>query len=196
MVHAELREHLPRDVAASVIEHQRGVAAIARTAISLQRELRHTEAAQVAKDERRRRKRRAVDARGVAKGGPIYAETACSIVLQRQVNDIARLVRELTAKQLRELTTVANKYKRIQPTIRNYSRIYCKRAANGVLAQRSIARWVHDRDEHDYNTKAASKLEYTVKSRDFKYNEIVLSNDITPAVEVAHSVRRAIDPYT
>jgi hypothetical protein len=82
-VHAVLREHLPRDVAASVIKHQRGVAAMARTAEGLQRDLRRTEAAQIAKDERRRRKRRAIEARGEARGGPVYAETARSIVLQR-----------------------------------------------------------------------------------------------------------------
>jgi hypothetical protein len=139
-VHAVLREHLPRDVAASAIKHQRGVAAIARTAMGLQRELRRTEAAQIAKDERRRRKRRAIDARGEAKGGPIYAETARNMVLQRRVDDIAHLDREVTAKQLRELTTIANKYKRILPTVRNHGRRYFKRAADGVLAQRSVAR--------------------------------------------------------
>ncbi|KAJ6280839.1 hypothetical protein J3E71DRAFT_241122 [Bipolaris maydis] len=48
-VYAVLREHLPRDVAASVIKHQRGVSTIARIAEGLQRELHHTEAAQLAK---------------------------------------------------------------------------------------------------------------------------------------------------
>jgi hypothetical protein len=195
-VHAVLREHLPRDVAASVIKHQRGVAAIARTAIGLQRELRRTEAAQIAKDERRRRKRRAINARGEAKGGPLYAETARNMVLQRRVDDIARLDRELTAKQLRELTTITNKYKRILPTIRNHGRRYFKRAADGVLAQRSVARWVHDSDDYNYNTTAASKWEYILKSRSFKYNEGRLPTDTTPAVEVAYGVRRAVDPYT
>jgi hypothetical protein len=124
-----LREHLPHDVAASVIKHQRGVAAIARTAMGLQRELQRTKAAKIAKDKRRRCKRRAINTRGKAKGGPIYAKTARNMVLQRQVNNIARLDRELTTKQLRELTTIANRYKRILPTIRNHSQRYFKRAA-------------------------------------------------------------------
>ena len=78
-VYAVLREHLPRDVATSVIKHQRGVSAIARIAEGLQRELHHIEAAQLAKGERCRRKRRALE----AGGGPIYSQDARSLVQRR-----------------------------------------------------------------------------------------------------------------
>jgi hypothetical protein len=54
---------------------------------------------------------------------------------------------------------------------------------------------VHDSDDYNYNTTAASKWEYLLESRSFKYNESRLTTDTTPAVEVAFSVRRAVDPY-
>jgi hypothetical protein len=75
-VHAVIREHLPREVAANVIKHHREVSALALTAEGLERELRQTEAAQIEKDECHRRERRAL----LAKGGPIHSQDARHIV--------------------------------------------------------------------------------------------------------------------
>jgi hypothetical protein len=55
---------------------------------------------------------------------------------------------------------------------------------------------VHDRDDRNYNTKATSKWETVLEDRDFKYNTGRLTTEETPAVEVAYSVRRAVDPYS
>lgn len=190
-VYAVLREHLPRDVAASVIKHQRGVSAIARIAEGLQRELHHTEAAQLAKGERRRRKRRALE----AGGGPIYSQDARLLVQRRQVNDVARLQQELAARSLREVTTIGNKWKRIRPTIRNWGKRYLKRAASGVTIMRDVTCWQYAINDCDYNTKAQYKLQRVQEDRSVKYNESMLTTDNTEAAEVAAAVRRQVCPY-
>jgi hypothetical protein len=135
-VQSALQEHLPCDVAASIIKHTRGIAALALIAEGLKRELRRTEAAIIAKDERRRRKRRAVN----VQGGPVYSQDARRMVLQRQVDDLARSEAEIATKRLREATKIANKYKRLLPTIRKLGGKATKRAAADVLVQRDVSR--------------------------------------------------------
>lgn len=191
-VQSVLRQHLPREVAASVIKHQRGVSALARIAEGLKRDLRRTEAAVNAKSERRRRKRRAI----VVQGGPVYSQDARRMVQQRQVDDQHRLETELNNKRLREVTRIANKYKRLLPTIRNYGGKYCKRAASGVVVARSVAHWQHAHDDRAYNHKAAIVWEFIQKPRDFKYYLDRVTTDPKPACEVAGEVRRVVDPYT
>ncbi|KAF1999839.1 hypothetical protein P154DRAFT_535096 [Amniculicola lignicola CBS 123094] len=191
-VQAVLREHLPREVAASVIKHQRGVSALARTAEGLKRELRCTEAAKIAKDERRCCKRRAL----VAKGGPIYSQDARNMVQQQQINDDVRLKSELAAQKLRKITTVTNKHKWILPSIRNHGAKYCKRAAGGVIIMQDTRRWVHAQDDEDYNRKAALQDEYTSRDHGSKYNTAVTTAEDTIALQVAYEMRRPVDPYT
>jgi hypothetical protein len=191
-VHAALRQHLPRDMAAGVIRHLRGVSALARIAEGLQRELRSTKAAELAKDERRRRKKRALE----VKGGPIYSQDARRMVRQREVNDVARLEAEIAVKRLREVTKIVNKWKRLLPTVRNWGNKYCKRRAEGVSFQRAVARWQYAADDDDYNTTAAEKLLYIKQDRSFKYHEGRITTEQTPAIEVAFGMRRLVDPYT
>ena len=118
------------------------------------------------------------------------------MVQQREVDDLARLQSELTVKQLREATKIANKWKRLLPTVRNWARRYCKRAATGVLVERVVTKWVYADDDSDYNTKAMAKWEYIDRDYSFKYHEGRITTDLTPACEVAFGVRRLVDPYT
>jgi hypothetical protein len=94
-----LHKHLSCEVAAGIVKHQKGVSALAQVGEGLKRELWHAEAAQVAKKERRRRKKRALQVRG----GSVYSQDARKIVQQQQVNDISRLETELTAKRSKRL---------------------------------------------------------------------------------------------
>ena len=78
---------------------------MALIANGLERELHHTKAAETAKAERRKRKRRTLE----ATGGPIYSQDARAMVERRQTDDVARLQQDLAARILRELTIIANK---------------------------------------------------------------------------------------
>ncbi|KAF1947503.1 hypothetical protein EJ02DRAFT_507934 [Clathrospora elynae] len=192
VVRSVLHKHLPCKIAAGVIKHQRGVSALARIAEGLKQELRHTEAAKIAKNERRNRKRRALE----VKGGPVYSQDARKMVQQRQINDVARLENELATKTLREATRTANKLKQLLPTIRNQGSKYCKRAAADILIQRNVAQWIYAHNDHNYNTKIATKLEYIQHSSSFKYRKNSTTTDLTPACKVAGQVRCRVDPYT
>jgi hypothetical protein len=191
-VQAVLREHLPRHVAASVIKHQRGISALARTAEGLKRELRRTEAAQIAKEERRSRKRRVL----TVKGGPVYSQDARAMVLQRKVDDQHRMETELSNKSLREVTRIANKWKRLLPTIRNYGTKYFKRAAHGVVIQRAVHQWQHACDDEQYNTKKQHNNRRTSRTAESRFAENSTTTDPKHAAVVAYEVRRQVDPYT
>ncbi|XP_014549944.1 hypothetical protein COCVIDRAFT_117391, partial [Bipolaris victoriae FI3] len=192
-VRAVIHQHLPRQVAADVIRHLRGVSALARNAEGFKRELHKTEAAILAKEERRRRKKRVVE----SKGGVIYAEDARQMVQQRQVNDLARLEVEIATKRLREATIIFNKWRRIFPTIRNFGRKYTKRIAGGITTQRNVARWQHiNADDNNYNTKALIKWDWILQDSSSKYREGTITIDRTPAMWVAYNIRQLIDPYT
>jgi hypothetical protein len=117
------------------------------------------------------------------------------MVLQRQVDDLARFEAEIAIKRLREATKIANKYKRLLPTIRKLGGKATKRAAADVLVQRDVSRWVRAADDDDYNTKAADMYEYSNQEYDVKYNSSVLTTKLTPAYMVAAKVRRLVDPY-
>jgi hypothetical protein len=112
------------------------------------------------------------------------------------VDDLARLQSELAAKQLREATRIANKWKRLLPIIRNWGSKHCKRVAIGVLIERNVTKWVHADDDSDYNTKAMDNWEYTDRDEGFKYHEGRITIDSILACEVAFGVRRLVDPYT
>lgn len=188
-VQAVLREHLPREVAANVIKHQRGVSALARTAEGLKRELRRTEAARIAKEERRRRKRRVL----TSKGGPVYSQDARAMVLQRQVDDQET---ELSNKSLREVTRIANKRKRLLPTIRNHGTKYFKRAANSVVIERDVRRWQHAYNDAKYNTTIQASLQHIRRTTESRFRENSTTIDQKHVAEVAFEVRRRVDPYT
>ncbi|KAF5844314.1 hypothetical protein GGP41_004500 [Bipolaris sorokiniana] len=184
-VRAVIQQHLPRQVAADVIRHLRGVSALARNAEGFKRELHKTEAAILAKEERRRRKKRVVE----SKGGVIYAEDARQMVQQRQVNDLARLEVEIATKRLREATVIFNKWRRIFPTIRNFG--------PGITTQRDVTRWQHiNADDSNYNIKALRKWELILQNSSSKYREGAITTDRTPAMWVAYNVRQLVDPYT
>jgi hypothetical protein len=119
----------------------------AAIADGLQRKLQHTKAAETAKAERRKRNSRALD----ATGGSVYSQDARSIVERRQLKDAARLQQDLVARILRELT-IANKWKRLLPTIRNWGKQYVKRAASGVVVERDVSRWQYAAHDARYNT--------------------------------------------
>ncbi|KAF1992684.1 hypothetical protein P154DRAFT_528295 [Amniculicola lignicola CBS 123094] len=158
-----LHKHLPYKVAASVIKHQRRVSALAYTVEGLKRELCCTEAAKIAKDKHHHYKRRTLD----VKGSLIYSQDA-------------RHISELTAQKLRKITTITNKYKRVLPSIYNYSRKYCKRA-------------VHAKDNKAYNTKAISHLNYLERPYTSQLHDT--TNNCTYTVQVAREAQRLIDPY-
>lgn len=191
LVYAAIREHMPREIAASVIKHHRGVAAMALIAAGLQRDLHHTEAAQLAKSERRKRKRRALE----ATGGPIYSQDARRMVERRQIDDVARLQQDLAARVFRELRIIANKWKRIRPTIRSHGKQYVKRAATGVTIYRDVSRWQYNHNDPKLNTMRRDKYVYIQQQLSDKYSTRELTTEQTPTIQVVNEVRHPVCPY-
>jgi hypothetical protein len=78
---------------------------LARVADSLKRELLNTKAAEVARDNCYKRKRRKLDIRE----GPIYVEDCCRIAAKRVEDEITTIKRYLEDKKRREINTRVNK---------------------------------------------------------------------------------------
>jgi hypothetical protein len=119
---------LPASIARDFERHLRGSNAIARVSEGFKRELLLTQAATHAREERRARKRRKLQ----DVGGPLYADEAREMRVTRIENEITTAERALKAKKLREITTIANRYKRILPTTRTAGKRRVKRAQDEI----------------------------------------------------------------
>ncbi|KAF1936712.1 hypothetical protein EJ02DRAFT_427251 [Clathrospora elynae] len=190
LVEATLHQYLPRHVATVVVRHICGVTALACITGGLQHELQKTRAAEVAADARRKQKKQRL---GIG-GGPIYAEDARNMIQQRDEDDIARGKHELHIKKLREVTRIANRYKRVMPSVQNLAKKYLKRVKDGLVVTRNVSKWQYDCNNNAYNYRRQLNWEKISLPSSHKYSCPII-DDTTAAIVVAGKVCKAVDPY-
>lgn len=130
-----LRRYLLEQYRVAVVCYIARLSSLARIADGLKRELLNTKAAEVARDERCRRKRRKLD----IGGGPIYAGD-CRRMVQKHVEDeITAVERQLQEKKRKEVTSRVRKLQKLYPTIRAASKRVTKRYRDGVQVMPSFS---------------------------------------------------------
>ncbi|KAF2189402.1 hypothetical protein K469DRAFT_563272, partial [Zopfia rhizophila CBS 207.26] len=117
---------LPSPIVKSIHLTFKGASTMASNAQNYQHKLFKTQAAEIAREKRRKRKRQVV-----SKGEPIYVSQGREMVQQRWINKIRALEEQLEAKKLKEHNIILNRWKRLHPTIRNHARMYLKRVESG-----------------------------------------------------------------
>jgi hypothetical protein len=186
--------YLPPIYIVHVRRHIAGLNSLARVADGLKRELLNTKAAEVARDDRRKRKRRKLD----IGGGPIYAEDCRRIAAKRVEDEITTMERHLEDKKRREINTRVNKWRRLYPQLRAAGKRACKRMRDGVQVWRS--------DDLHRQRVARSSLAITTSRKRVEetlntpYNHRIASSIVTyhddvDAATIGYQVRRLADPY-
>ena len=194
-VKVTLTKCLPHPIATDILRTLKGSSIMAKTAEGLQRQLNSTKAAELARAERRRRKRRVLD----VGGGPIYAEDARHMVKQRKLDEIAEQERRLRLKKEREVTTLLNKWKKLRSNLRNWGKKSLKRQLEGVTLSRDMRRWVYsandEGEELALQALREANLEYMGNRGAFR-PYFSIQHDLTTAAEAGVLARGALDPYT
>jgi hypothetical protein len=190
-----LMQCLPNPIATDILRTLKGSSIIAKTAEGLQRQLNSTKAAELARAERRRRKRRALD----TGGGPIYSEDARGMVKKRKEDEIAKQERLLRHRKEREVTILLNKWKKLRSNLRNWGKKSLKRQLEGVTVWRDVRRWVYSADDEGeelaLQALREANLEYMSNRGAFRPC-FGIQHDLTTAAEAGVLARGAFDPYT
>ncbi|KAF2177061.1 hypothetical protein K469DRAFT_604654 [Zopfia rhizophila CBS 207.26] len=132
-----IKEWLPSPIATDIERTLIAATAMATTANGFKRQLESTQAAEMARAERRKRSRRTLD----IGGGPLYAKDGRAMIKKRREDEIAKQERELREKKAREVERICNKWKRLLPTIRNHDKKYSKRWASKINSFRNVSSW-------------------------------------------------------
>jgi hypothetical protein len=189
-----LRLYLPPVYIVRVRRHIAGLNSLARVADGFKRESLNTKAAEVARDERRKRKRRKLD----IGGGPIYAEDCRRMVQKRVEDEITAAERHLEDKKRKEITTRVNEWRRIYPQLRAAGKRVYKRLIDGVRVVRSDhLHWQHVATRSLAITTSRKRVEETLSSPydRRKHDSIVSYHDDVDAATMGYQVRRLVDPY-
>jgi len=189
-----LREKLPRDLAEGIITTLKGSSAIARAAAGLEQALHNTRAAEYAREQRRRRNRRVVD----AGGGPIYAGDCRKMAAARVANEAAKQEAAVAARLQRLLTKRMNTWKKLRPTIRNFGKKSMKRHATGVTVMRDMSRWTYSTTDperaQEFQQLYTNSIQYLECRGRFRAVSTIISSSLN-AAEVSLMARDTLDPY-
>jgi len=189
MIRGVIKDTLPPSQAIDIEKTLITATAWAATAESFRRQLGHTKAAEIAREERRRRTRRKL----TFKGGVIYASDARAIVKKRKEDEITRQEKDLQIRKDREARVLCNKYKRLLPSIR---------AAASRIRKRHLARtpiFVTEGlgllDPDDCQAAAAVCMEKLTKRGLFRPRSDLSEDMLTTAVQQGLVTRSINDPY-
>jgi hypothetical protein len=145
----------------------------------------------MARDQRRQRKRRAID----IGGGAIYAEDCRAMVKKRIIDEITAAEQAIKDKKTREVAKIMNRWRRLHPTIRNYGKKYTKRANAGLQLLPSMSKYPlsinNPRLVRSLQAASAAMVKPIAARR---WREVDL--DCCQAAQVCLTARLVVDPYT